>query len=289
MFKPTLAIAADFDKLVFPLIASPKIDGIRCVIDPERGAVTRKLLPIGNTYISEKLNSYALSFTDGEIVTYTNGKVDSFSTIQSKVMADDGECVFSFHVFDCFEAPTDSYNLRIERAGKKIGNCPIAQIHTYQTVDNFDQLMALVDNWIDRDGWEGGMARRPSAPYKYGKSTVNDACLLKIKRFIDSEARIKGFNEKMHNANEATKDELGRTKRSSSKAGLIPMDTLGSIECEWDNGVKFSLAGIDAEEGAKIWAIRQKLIDGLVNFKYQEIGPNGAPRFASYRGIRYDL
>ena len=32
-FRPTLAVAADFSKIRYPVYASPKLDGIRCSID----------------------------------------------------------------------------------------------------------------------------------------------------------------------------------------------------------------------------------------------------------------
>ncbi len=46
------------------------------------------------------------------------------------------------------------------------------------------------------------------------------------------EAVIVGYTEKMHNANEAKKDNLGRTERSSCKEGLVPTGTLGALICQ---------------------------------------------------------
>ena len=71
-------------------------------------------------------------------------------------------------------------------------------------------------------GAEGVMLRSPTGPYKQGRSTLKEGYLLKVKQFTDAEARVIGFDEKMHNANEADVGELGQTKRSSHAENLIP-------------------------------------------------------------------
>jgi len=52
-----------------------------------------------------------------------------------------------------------------------------------------------------RDGFEGVMLRSPSGRYKFGRSTLKENLLLKLKRFEDAEAQIIGFEELSHNAN----------------------------------------------------------------------------------------
>ena len=48
------------------------------------------------------------------------------------------------------------------------------------------------------------------------------------KRFEDFEAQVTGFIEQMTNTNVAEKDELGHSKRSSAKAGMV--GAAGSVE-----------------------------------------------------------
>ena len=43
----------------------------------------------------------------------------------------------------------------------------------------------------------------PNAPYKQGRSTVREGYLLKVKTFLDDEATVVRFEERMHNGNEA--------------------------------------------------------------------------------------
>src|SRR3546814_17315127 len=105
MFKPLLAEKADLDLLTFPMIASPKIDGIRCVIHPEHGAVSRKLKPIPNNYVREALNAIGIAGYDGELVTYPGDRIDDFNTVQSTIMRADDKPVYHFHVFDAITTP----------------------------------------------------------------------------------------------------------------------------------------------------------------------------------------
>lgn len=290
-FKPLLAEKADLSTLTFPLIASPKIDGIRCLIDPERGPVSRKLKSIPNRHIRSILETSGINYLDGEIVTYDDaGNIDDFNTVQSKVMSEDGEPAFIFHVFDCFKRPLNPYTDRLadvlDIAPKD--DCYI-QIHTYQFVHSLDELAQLETQFIDVEGWEGVMVRRPDGRYKYGRSTAKEQILLKIKRFEDSEAIVTGTIERMHNANEAKKDALGRTERSTSKENLVPTNSLGALSVEW-RGVSFELGtGFTEAQRQELWSIREELVGKTVTFKYQGVGSQGAPRFPVFLGFRYDV
>src|SRR5690606_29401538 len=70
-----------------------------------------------------------------------------------------------------------------------------------------------------QEGYEGVILRRPDALYKYGRSTLKEGALLKLKQFEDIEVTVFQIVEAGRNDNEATTDELGHTKRSHSKEG----------------------------------------------------------------------
>lgn len=287
-FKPLLASPADMDLLTFPLIASPKIDGIRCLIDPVLGAVSRTLKPILNRYVRGILAN-ASAYLDGELVTYTDGRIDDFNTVQSKIMSEDGKPEFKFHAFDYFEKPELPYTSRLAALIDAMGTVPEVVAHTYEFVGYAEQLSEIESRYIDDLGWEGVMLRSPDGRYKYGRSTAREQILLKVKRFVDSEAVIVGTIEKMHNGNEAVTNALGHTERSTAKAGLVPAGTLGALSVEW-NGVRFEIGtGFDDATRADMWTRRDALIGRSVTFKYQGVGSQGAPRFPVFLGLRYDL
>lgn len=281
--KPLLASPADLDKIRFPLLGSVKIDGIRgLVVDGE--AVSRKLKPIPNHHIRTLLSGPQYNGYDGEIVTYTNGVMDPFNTIQSKVMSMEGTPDFKFMVFDTFTNPDQFYLRRYFDIAPDvlIDRVPIVPL------GSMSQMMAFEAAAV-KDGWEGIMVRSMTSPYKFGRSTVNEGYLLKIKRFEDSEAEVIGFKERMTNLNEQVTDNLGYAKRSTSKENLVGANTLGAITLMW-NGVVFDVGtGFDAVTAQYIWDNRDTYMGYTVTFKFQDVGPLGAPRFPVFLGFRYDL
>lgn len=291
-FKPLLAEKADLAKIKYPVLASPKLDGIRAVTG-FGDIVSRNLKPIPNRFIREGARAFP-NYLDGEILTYSDGKVDDFNTVQSKVMSADGEPDFKFHVFDYFGDVEKPFEKRFEIVRQMVidsGSLDMSPV-AHGVIGNEAELLILETNCLAA-GYEGVMIRDPQGRYKYGRSTVNEGILLKVKRFEDDEAVIVGTVERMHNGNEAETDALGYTKRSTAKAGLTPMGTLGAIQCEWrgkdGKGVRFEIGtGFDDATRARLWSQRDSLIGREVNFKYQGVGSQGAPRFPVYRGLRGD-
>lgn len=286
MFKPLLASAADVKSLVYPLLATPKIDGIRCLVT-EEGPLSRKLKPIPNLHIQSMLNDAGLVGLDGELLTFTNGVRDDFNTVQSKVMSRDGEPDFKFIVFDRFDIPEEPYFRRVQLIDTQ-GHSTLEVLHPVE-INNQDELDQYEAECVDKLGWEGVMLRRPFSPYKYGRSTAKEGILLKLKRFVDTEATIIGVVEQYENTNEAKINALGLTERSSAKAGKVAKGTLGALRCSWEHGEFEIGTGFTQAQRDALWAERGSLIGKKVTFKYQGLGSNGAPRFPVFLGIRRDL
>lgn len=280
-FKPLLAAAVDLEKLRFPVLASPKLDGIRAMTLPGQGIVSRKLKAIPNEFIS----SHPLpNYLDGEIMTYTDGKPDDFNTVQGNVMRKAGEPDWKLWVFDYFQhvdAPFDHrYTAAATFGDPRIERLPHVYLH------NMVELMGFEQQCLDQ-GYEGAMLRDPQGRYKFGRSTANEQILLKLKRFHDAEAIVVGKVEKYHNTNAAEKDALGHTKRSSAKVGKVPAGTLGTLICEL-NGIEFEIGtGFNDALRQKLWD--EQITGQLVTFKYQELSKDGVPRFPVFLGFRHDL
>lgn len=101
-FKPMLAAAVeDVSALTFPLIASPKLDGIRCIV--RNGvAYSRSNKPIRNRYIQQCVSEYSsdLEGLDGELIVGSPTACDVYRVTNSAVMSADGTPDFKFFVFD---------------------------------------------------------------------------------------------------------------------------------------------------------------------------------------------
>ncbi len=288
-FKPLLAGKADIENLSFPLIATPKIDGIRAMTGLAQTIVSRNMKPIPNLYIQEKTKNLP-EFLDGELLTYTNGIRDDFNTAQSKIMRRDGTPDFRFHVFDYFLSPELPYTQRLAELKTLFRQyTDILEYVPTITVTSIAQLDELEKEYVDNEGWEGVMLRKPDGRYKFGRSTSKEMILVKHKRFEDDEAVISGTIERMHNSNEPTKDALGYTERSTAKSGMIGMNTLGAISVTW-KGVSFEIGtGFNDTLRDQMWSVRDTLIGKSVTFRFQGTGTHGAPRFPVFVGFRGDI
>lgn len=102
-----------------------------------------------------------------------------------------------------------------------------------------------------------------------------------------------GFEEQLHNANEAKRDATGKLKRSSAKGGKSGKGTLGKFLAHDVNGrfpgvtLKIGTGeGLTDELRALVWAHRRSYIGRLVKYRYQEIGTKDAPRIPIFEGFR---
>lgn len=283
--KPLLAVQADIEALVFPVIASPKLDGIRCMM--QGAPLTRTLKVIPNTYIQEWAASIAddLLGLDGELIVGEAGDKEVFTNTTKGCMSKKGEPDFTYWVFDNWNTPDVPYNLRLlALRSLNVGLLPRCKLVPTKMCRTADDLAAFEAECLAR-GFEGVMVRKVDGKYKYGRSTLNEGILLKIKRFTDSEAEVIGTEERMHNANELVGD--GVQRRGTGAAGLTPAGDLGALVCKTPAGVTFRIGtGFTAAQRIALWKSRQALKGQLAKYKHFEIGAVEAPRFPVFIGFR---
>ena len=272
--------------LKYPLLGTPKMDGIRA-LKVNGKLLSRTFKAIPNHYIREMLEADLPDNIDGELMD-----IRGWEHSQSSIMSRDGEPEFRFYAFDYvkdklskpyFERMKDLAALKLPAYCVKV---------LPQFINNHDELLALEEKFVS-DGYEGLMLRSPDSGYKCGRGTLKAMDLVKVKRFEDEEAVIIGYEEQMENTNEAEKDNFGRTKRSSAKAGLVGKGTLGrwnvrGIGKKW-KGVEFGLGtakGVTQEMRQAWWDNRDKLVGQIVTFKYQAAGSVDAPRIPVFKGFR---
>lgn len=286
--KPMLAVAVeDLDSLKLPLFASPKLDGIRC-LKVDGKALTRKFKPVPNHHIRNWIEANLPDGLDGEIMA----PGVKFNDLQSLVMTEEGEPEFTFNAFDFL--PTDASNklgfseryLLLEEVVRKINN-PQLVLVKHIVIESLGQLQQVEEKMV-AEGYEGVMVRSWDGPYKFGRSTLKEQYLLKIKRFYDSEAVINGMTEQMHNVNVAEVSELGYTKRSHKKEGMRPAGVMGNLLVnDLQTGTGFEIgSGFTADQRANFWKNQSEFLGTIVKYKYQELGPNGKPRFPVFLGMR---
>ena len=280
-----LASPADFNILTLPKLASPKLDGIRCLVR-DGVALSRKLLPIPNKYVQSVIGKKAYNGLDGELIVGPATAKNVLRATTSGVMSVDGEPDFVFHVFDDWIAQR-AYEMRLQHIMIRVASLDArrtaAVVHEW--IGSMDGLATYEATQVN-SGYEGVMLRDPDGSYKFGRSTAKEQGLLKVKRFEDSEAIVTGVVEEMLNTNAAEKDELGRTKRSKAKAGLVGKGTMGALNVrDIHTGVEFQVGvGFTAADRA-----RTDWVGKIIVYKFFPIGMKDKPRLPVYKAVRDPL
>lgn len=279
-FKPMLADDANLGNLKFPLLVSPKLDGVRATsLDGVLRTRSLKLLP--NRSVNDKFN--ILAPLDGELILGEPTSPSVFRDTMKAVMSHSGDIQdLRYYVFDLVS--DDRFVDRLDKSTHYCNNSSIIHL-PHKFVETEDELYYLEDAALSH-GYEGLMLRDPEGAYKFGRATAREGTLLKLKRRKTSEAIIIGFVEQMHNANEAKMDNLGYTERSSHQANLVPTGVLGALVVR-DAGVEFNVGtGFTAEDRASIWRKRHELIGSLITYEYLPIGIKDKPRHPVFKGFR---
>lgn len=305
-FRPLLAgTITTFENLTYPVYASKKLDGIRCIVKDGK-VLSRSLKEIPNKYVKsilskltypqlktkEKIQGY-----DGELLLKNNKA--TFTEITSAIMSEDGEPDFIYSIFDIitdeiYEDRLSTIEALLNKNNKEHHKLPKEVIPFLQIVEQDkikDHLsLSKLENKLVKEGYEGIMVRSPVGIYKYGRSTENEEYLLKYKRFAQDEAIVVGFKEKMINNNPKEKSELGLSKRSQKKELLEPSGTLGALKVimqQTDRNIDFEIGtGFDDELRQEIWDNQDSYINKIVTFKHQSVGADQRPRFPVFVGFR---
>jgi len=299
-FKPMLSATyvEGETELRFPLLVSPKLDGFRAVV---RGGVvySKNLKPIRNPHVQALFGRKELNGLDGELVVGKPTGEGVFNRTSSGVTKAKGMPDVKFYVFERLDEanPSEAFKSRHTRASALVTELLLKEDTTpydnlvvvpHPLVKTKPQLDQLEKKWL-KEGFEGIMARDPEGPYKFGRSTEKEGYLWKIKRFRDGEARVVRFEEAETNTNEAKKDELGRTKRSSAKAGKVKAGTLGTIvatDLKTGEEMRIGPGVLKADERKRLWEARD-VHEGqlLVKYRVFDYGAKDTPRFPTCQGI----
>lgn len=285
---PMLAAAANLKKIQYPVMGFPKIDGIRAVIHRKQ-ALSRKLIALPNQFIQGFFNHDHFQGLDGELVVGSPNDPLCIKHSTSGVMSRGGEPDFTFYVFDKWDSSYSRYVQRLDSAAVQVREAAAARVRVLsgKHIDNEDDLLTYEAAQLDA-GYEGIILRSPDGAYKHGRSTVREGGLLKLKRFQDSEARVLEVIEEQFNGNEAQKDNLGHTKRSSAKAGKVGKGRAGALRVkDLRIGVVFEvgtgMTDADKEEWWAWWNLPEHQRGRrIIKYKFFAVGMQERPRHPVY-------
>lgn len=282
-FRPMLAAQADLATLDYrDLWLSPKLDGVRAIVI-DGVVMSRSLKPIPNEHVQTMFRHF--EFYDGELIVGDPTSKSVYRDTASGVMSAKGSPNVTFFVFDHIESPEEDFNIR-NAILENTGNVKVVDQHPIKDRVELDRIEAM----YLRKGYEGVMlrkARGPNSKYKFGRSTVKSQALLKLKRFVDAEFVVIGFEERMHNGNEATTNALGHTERSTHKQNKTGRGDLGALILRTQEGLEFTCGtGFDDATRREIWGNKEKYVGRLAKVKHFPIGVKDLPRFPVFMGFR---
>jgi DNA ligase-1 len=266
MIKPTLAEKApeDLRSLRYPLLASPKIDGVRALV-VDGVVYSRSGKPIPNIAVQQLFGH--LHGADGELVVGPLTAPDVFRKTQAGVMKRNGIPDVAYYVFDRWDR-SGGY-LQVLSLGRRL---TYGSDHTallpFTGVGNADEVLKCEQDVLAK-GFEGIMLRNPDAPYINGRTNN----LLKLKRFAEGEAVV-----------------LGMVEQTSIEGR--PMGTMGALTVrDVQSGVEFSVGtGFGDWDRDRLWALRDSPA-ALPPLRYRFFPQGGydRPRFPVFAGFRNAL
>lgn len=286
--KPLLACEVPLDKVNFPIYVSTKFDGVRAIV--KDGVVySRSLKPIRNKHVQKLFGKPEYDGFDGELIVGDIYAKDVFQKTTSGVMSEDGEPDVTYHVFDLWSLPTFSYEYRQQQLIDILLDEDFNDNNICYTTNHLCYNREDLTFFLEHErvvGGEGLIGRNPKGIYKFGRSTPKEQLSIKFKFFEDGEFEVIGFTERMHNTNEQTRDELGYAERSSSKEGLVPTNTLGSLILKYGD-TQFSCGtGFNDALRKEIWDNQDKYLGKLASIRYMSVGSKDLPRIPSFIGFR---
>jgi ATP-dependent DNA ligase len=288
--RPMLALdrrKSSCEHLLDGFLVQPKLDGIRCLVDTETGAmISRSGMPLtGLEHIASAVRVAAEAaappsrWLDGEIYRHGSTFQGIVGAARRTVNTDTSDALaLQLHLFDIVsELPCSERIVRLNQwfdiAGALVSpgrmDC-IAAVHVEAAGPCTDAaaLRRQVDEELlprfESQGYEGAILRSPDAPYEQGKRTKN---LIKVKRMLQQEYVVTGITE--------------REKQPGVAA---------AVRCQTPGGAAFhATPQCTRQEKRDMWCRRgEYAADGWVaTVRYQELTAAGIPRFPVCVGLRH--
>lgn len=275
VFTPMLAHSYDKhgEKLPERVIVSPKMDGVRCYITKD-GAFSRNGKKwVATKFIEEGLapvfEKYPNLILDGEL--YCHRYSQDFNKIVSlakktkhisDVDWDEIKLKLEYHVFDCMitTSPSLSYELRMSF----IKNLDLLKFgHNLVMVESVETTKTDFHEHFQRYmecGYEGIMLRDPESAYECKRSYG----LQKYKEFVDAEFKIVDIEEGVGN-----------------RSGMF-----GRMILEHEGNTFEANSRGNQEYYTDLWKNKNKYIGKMATIRYQNLTPDGIPRFGVCITIR---
>jgi DNA ligase 1 len=287
--KPMKASDYEEAELRFPYLASFKLDGYRAFGYQSR-IRTSSGTPVMNRHTQALFSGPQFEGLDGELIVGAWNDPNAFWNTSGPVRRGHDEPDVRWYIFDDRTSPDLPFKHRLNSAKTRvemIGDPRIIVIpHVY--VNNIAEMEEFERIAVD-DRFEGIMLRDPEGRYKYGRSTVKENLLLKVKRFITEEATITALEEQIENLTTSVPDALGRAKKSTSKDLQAGTGMVGAFIVEssrWPKPFRISASSLGHKARQHAWENPHEYVHQLARFKYFPHGVVDVPRHGVFEALR---
>lgn len=275
--------------IIFPCFVQPKLDGLRCMANKQIDGNIVMKSRVGKEFkkmvhLTTELNKffdtaiklgYPNLYADGELYSDEIPFEEISGIIRvEKVSSPENERKIQYHLYDLYVDGEMDY----ERRKEILDNIFSKNKFTYlknvltQICPNIGEVKNMHAEFVTR-GFEGIMLRNKKGPYLL-KNRSND--LQKYKEFEDAEFEICGYKEANGEDRGTIIWECFYTKPDGSKE-IFAVRPRGSRDMrrEWFEQAQ--------ENFDSLFKGKQLTV------RYQELGPEGCPRFPVGIDVRYDL
>lgn len=296
-FKPFLAPnqKVELNDIPLPLLVSYKLDGIRCIFKDGQ-MFSRALKQFPNVKLRKrfehlvKLSKERDLILDGELLakSTTFNELSGLTRQLDKELPED----LYFYCFDVikhkeFNRPfSDRLSDMIELKDVKFVNTLTQKYMTNYVAIGLYFKEAL--SW----GCDGLILRNPIGRYKFGRATVKENLIYKLKPFQTFDAKIIAVIQgtEVREGAEKKINELGRSVTSKKKDDRVLIDRACDFVVLYENKeLKVSIA-MTNQEKEEVWKNRDKYIGKMIEYKGMLVGmkKDGLPRHPVFVRFRND-
>ena len=248
--------------VVFPALAQPKLDGLRCIAIIKDGKARlfsrsqKEYLTVPHIVAElEHLFRNQTITLDGEL--YNHEYKSSFNTIIHLVKRDEVHAQHTkieYHMYDVIAAGGHQQRTHALKSGVYCQQVTTVTVTSRKDLETFQALCI-------EQGYEGCMYRHPDGEYEHKRSNT----LLKVKTFQDGEFRIVGAEE--------------GTGKLMGAVGAFVLITHKEV-------IFKAKPACTLEQSREYWRTWKNYIDRKATIKFQNYTPDGAPRFPVFKCIR---
>lgn len=291
-FRPMLCPneLPDLDKVTYPMLASFKLDGIRCIFK-DGELLSRSLKELPNIHLHVKfahLKEYSKKnnvILDGELYCTS---VD-FNALSGIIRSDEHDLPddLEFYCFDLLDANKKTFKDRVQDY-MYLRQPSLVQVAQTE-VNSAEEVQSYFEHAI-KSGYEGLILKDPSSYYKFGRASFKSNTAYKCKLYESFDAQIIDITQATvaREGSEKKVNELGRSVTSQKKADRELINKAATFIVLYNNmplGVSIALTDEEKEE---IWANKHKYIGRWIQYKGMLIGSKDLPRHPVFERYRDD-